>query len=732
MSNEIPEKFLSGYNANEHEQAIYQKWLASDFFNPDTCIKEGVCDADAETFSIVLPPPNVTGILHVGHSLMLTLEDIMVRYNRMRGKRTLWVPGTDHASIATESKVNKLLSKEKTNKHKMGREAFLERVREFAQNSHDTIASQMKRMGASLDWSREYYTLDSKREHAVEHAFKKMYEDGLIYRGDRIVNWDPKGQTTISDDEIVRVEETTKFYYFRYGPFTIGTARPETKFGDKYVVMHPDDERYADYAHGQEIEVEWINGPIVATIIKDEAANPEFGTGVMTITPWHSQIDFEIAERHNLDKEQIIDKYGKLMAPAMEFEGMKISDAREKIVEKLAAKGLVEKIEEGYVHQLATAERTGGIIEPQIMHQWFLDVTKEFSIPHSEIPGIASGQQVTLKSLMQYVVREGHIEILPERFSKTYFHWIDNLRDWCLSRQIWFGHRIPVWYKGDEIHVGKDAPDTSGDWKQDPDTLDTWFSAGLLSFSPLGWPDGKDFTDYHPTSVLETGYDILFFWVAKMILMSTYLTGQIPFKTVYLHGLVRDEQGRKISKSLGNNINPVDMIDKYGADALRMAQTVAVGPGNDNNLGENKIKAYKKFSNKLWNIARFVMTSIDMQTPAKPQTLNPEDVQYMKDLKELTRTITDYMSKYRFYLAADDLYHYIWHTFADQILESIKTRLSENPDDLSAKYTLHTLFVESLKLLHPFMPFITETIWQELPKSEYERELLLVTPWPKA
>ena len=392
----MDDKFLKPYDPAQTEDKIYKLWEESGYFNPDNCIKDGYTFPDAEAFSIVLPPPNVTGELHIGHASMLAVEDIVVRYQRMTGKKTLWLPGTDHAAIATQSKVEKIIQKEGLRRHEMGREKFLERVNQYAQDSHDNIVNQVKKMGSSVDWDREAFTLDKVREKAVRTAFKQMYEDGIIYRGDRIVNWDPKGQTTISDDEIVREEETTKFYYLKYGPFTIGTARPETKFGDKYVVMHPDDKRYKKYEHGQKIDLEWINGPITTTVIKDEAIDMEFGTGVMTITPWHDSTDFDIAERHNLDKEQVIDQYGKLLSIAGEFEGMKITEAREKIVEKLEQKGLVEKIDEKYIHNIATAERTGAVIEPQIMRQWFIDVNKKFPIKDSKIDGIKDGDEVTL------------------------------------------------------------------------------------------------------------------------------------------------------------------------------------------------------------------------------------------------------------------------------------------------------------------------------------------------
>ena len=468
-------------------------------------------------------PPNVTGVLHIGHAYEDTLQDILTRYARMNGKKALWIPGTDSAAIATQARVEKnIQKKEKKSRHDLGREELVKRVEKFAKESENTILNQVRKMGSSLDWSRYAYTLDEKRTLAVNTAFKRMYDAGLVYKGHRIVNWDPKGQTTISDDEVLYKEETAKFYYFKYGPFTIGTARPETKFGDKYVVMHPDDKRYKEYKHGDEIDLEWINGPITATIIKDEAADPEMGSGVMTITPWHSGVDFEIAERHNLDKEQIIDKYGKLLDIAGEFKGMKIADARDKIVEKLDKKGLLVEVEEDYVHNKATAERTGAIIEPQIMEQWFIAVDKEFTLPHSEIPGIKSGSKITLKEMMRISVEEGGVDMPQERFKKIYFHWIKNLHDWCISRQIWFGHRIPVWYKDDEIYCDVVPPKGKG-WEQEEDVLDTWFSSALWTFSTLGWPEEtEDLKNFHPTSFMSPAYEILQLWVSRMILMSGF------------------------------------------------------------------------------------------------------------------------------------------------------------------------------------------------------------------
>lgn len=727
----IPDKFLKPYDPTEVEPRINAFWLASGLFNPDICIEKGYTKSDAPTFSMIMPPPNVTGILHMGHGLMITVEDIMTRYHRMKGDRTLWIPGTDHAAIATQSKVEKEISKkEGKSRYDLGREELLRRVEIFAQESHDTITSQVARMGASCDWTREAFTLDEIRTKSVLSVFKMMYDDGLIYRGHRIVNWDPKGQTTIADDELVYVEEKTKFYYFKYGPFVIGTARPETKFGDKYIVMHPEDSRYTDYSHGQKLTVEWINGPIEATIIKDEIVDMNFGTGVMTITPWHSVVDFELAEKYKLDKEQIIDFNGKLLPIAQEFAGMKIKDAREKIVEKLASKGLVEKIED-YSHNIATAERTGGIIEPQIKLQWFIDVNKPFTIRDSKIDGIITGSKTTLKDLMRITVETKQINVIPSYFEKTYFHWIDNLRDWCISRQIWYGHRIPVWYKGEEIYCGTEAPTGDG-WIQDEDVLDTWFSSGLWTFSTLGWPEKtKDLQVYHPTKVIETGYEILFSWIARMILMTGYTLGTIPFETVYLHGTVRDGQGRKMSKSLGNGIDPIEVADKFGADAGRMALIVGTAPGTDSRIDENKIKGYKHFANKIWNITRFVLSSVEEEAFKTSESIHTEqDSVRLLELQSVIASVTKNLESHAYHIASEEIYHYIWHIFADQIIEESKIIFAS--DDIEAKksrqWLLAHILESSLKILHPFMPFVTEEIWQSLPNYNTP---LLVAAWPK-
>jgi len=720
-------RLLKPYSPKETEEKIYKLWEESGFFNPDVCIEKGITKPDAPHFSIILPPPNVTGILHLGSTMMLAIEDVFIRYARMSGKRTLWIPGTDSAAIATQIKVEKEIQKsEGFSRHDLGREELLKRIDKFIDKSKTTILSQIRHMGASLDWSRYAYTMDDKRYNAVMEAFVRMYNAGLIYRGNRIVNWDPKGQTTISDDEIIYEERKNKFYTFKYGPFEIGTARPETKFGDKYVVMHPKDKRYKNWEHGQKIKLEWINGPIEATVIKDEVIDMEFGTGVMTITPWHSHEDFALAEKYKLDKEQIIDQLGKLLPVAGEFAGMKISDAREKIVEKLKTKGLLVSVDENYVNRIATAERTGGVIEPQIMLQWFVNVNKE----------VKERDNKTLKELMREPFEKKEIKIIPDHFSKTYFHWIENLRDWCISRQIWFGHRIPVWYKNDEVYCGIKAPSGEG-WQQDSDVLDTWFSSALWPFSTMGWPeDTDDLRNYYPTTIIETGYDIIFFWVARMVLMSQFLLGKVPFRTVYLHGIVRDAKGQKISKSLGNNIDPVDMGAKYGTDALRLSLISGTAPGTDSKISQDKIKGYKNFANKIWNITRFIQENTE-----KSDSENLVQNELTEEFEKVVKDITKDMENYRFHLAAEKIYQYIWSRFADEIIEESKKIIKDGGgQSTERKKTLVSIWATCLKLLHPFMPFVTEEIWSMLPARnaahnaaggpDKKGTLLMVEKWP--
>lgn len=726
----MPEKFLKPYDAEPTESRLYAEWEKSGLFNPDECVKQGVTKADAETFSIVLPPPNVTGVLHIGHAYEDSLQDTVVRYQRMRGKRTLWIPGTDSAAIATQSRVEKDIQKaEDKSRHDLGRAKLVQRVAAFAKESESTILGQIRRMGASLDWSRYAYTLDDARNEAVVTAFKRMYDAGLIYRGNRIVNWDPKGQTTISDDEIVHVERPAKLYTFRYSkdfPIPIATTRPETKVGDVGVAIYPEDPRYKELV-GKEFDAVFCDVPIHIKVVADPEVDPAFGTGAVGLTPAHSQIDWGIAERHGLSTEVIVINEFAKMAVAGRLQGKKTSEAREAVVEWLKSEGLLEK-EEDVTHNVATAERTGGIVEPLPKLQWFIDVNRPFAIPHSEIPGIKSGSMTTLKTLMRTAVESGAVHMPQDGFRNAYFHWIDNLRDWCISRQIWFGHRIPVWYGGEQIHIGTEAPSTEA-WTQDPDVLDTWFSSALWPFSTLGWPkETIDLATFYPTSFMSPAYEILNLWVSRMILMGGFHLGKVPFKTVLIHGLVRDKQGRKFSKSLNNGIDPLDLIDKYGADALRMGLLVGSAIGSDVSFDESKVKGYKHFANKLWNIARFILENTKEADMHAPFTGNDDTLDAVGEA--LVTDVTQDMEEFRVYMAAEKLYHYAWHELADKILEESKPILAgaDAAARASRARLLLTLLDRTLKLLHPFMPYITEEIYQSMPTKD--TSFLMVAKWP--
>lgn len=733
------------YDASKYEADIYKLWMDSGYFNPDN-LPSLDNETKRESFSIVLPPPNVTGTMHVGHALGVTIQDILIRWHRMQGRKTLWLPGTDHAAIATQSKVEKLLEKEEgKRKTDLGREEFLKKVNQFAADSHDTIISQLKDLGASLDWSRESYTLDETRSLAVRTAFKAMYDDGLIYRGYRVVNWDPKGQTVISDEEIVHEERNAMLYTFKYSPdfpIPIATTRPETKVGDTAVAVHPDDSRYQQFI-GQEFDLEFAGVALHIKVVADETIEPEFGTGALGVTPAHSLIDAELAQRHNLPIKPVINEFAKMTIgnnndTGLSLEGKKTTEARQIIVDWLRDNNLLIK-EEPIKQNIATAERTGGIIEPLPKLQWFLAVNKPFAIKNSRIEGIETGQTVTLQELMKHVVITEQIKITPKHFTKTYLHWVDNLRDWCISRQIWFGHQIPVWYRTTEgaaeveEYCGVEAPSGDG-WVQDEDTLDTWFSSGLWTFSTLGWPEQtSDLKTFHPTSVLETGYDILPFWVMRMILMSSYNLGEVPFKDVMLHGLVRDAKNRKMSKSLGNIIDPRDMIQKYGTDALRFALIFNTAPGTDMALAEDKIKGMKHFGNKLWNIARFILANIEKNTQPKGEGKTEADRAVLSQLLGATLAVESSIKEFGIHNGAQALYDFIWKEFADIYIETAKTQLENAELKQSTQALLLFCLIAILKLLHPFMPFVTEVLWQELVKAELvEEKLLMVAKWPKS
>ncbi len=684
----INEDFLKPYSPKDNEEALYKKWEASGYFNPDNLPGER-----PTPFTIIMPPPNANGSLHAGHALFVTLQDIMIRFERMRGKRALWVPGADHAGFETQVVYEKKLEKEGRSRFDMQPDELYKEILDFTLSNKSFMEGQLRQLGASCDWSRELFTLDEKVIKTVYDTFLKLNEDGLLYRGSRIVNWCPKHQTSLSNLETDRQTRTDSFYYFKYGPFTIGTARPETKFGDKYVVMHPNDARYQAYQHGQQIELEWINGPITATVIKDEAIDMEFGTGVMTITPWHDPIDFEIAKRHNLPVEQVIDWRGKLLPIAGEFAGMNIKDARPAIVEKLKSKGLLEKIDEKYTHEVPVCYKCERDIEPQVKEQWFV---KTEPLAKRAIEAVENGQT----------------RVIPDNQEKILLHWLRNIQDWNVSRQVVWGIPIPAWKKGEEWKVQVESPGEG--WEKDPDTFDTWFSSGQWPFTTLGFPDSDDFKNHYPTDVMETGADLIFFWVARMLMLGLYRTGEVPFKKVYMHGMVRDAKGQKMSKSKGNVISPLEISDQYGTDALRMGLVVGNTPGTDLNLDPKKIEAYKKFANKLWNIARFVLSQ---------EITGEVNEAIKKEFEEMASSATKDIESDRIYLAAEKIYHYIWDRFAAEILEE-----SKGKEDFGA--TLHYLLKESIKLLHPFMPFVTEAIWQRLPGEMKESEFLMVAKWP--
>ncbi|TAK04061.1 valine--tRNA ligase [Patescibacteria group bacterium] len=722
------------YEPTAHEDAIYAAWEKSGFFNPDNLPGDR-----KEPFCIVLPPPNVTGTLHMGHAAMLAIQDLMVRFERMRGKKALWIPGTDHAAIATQSKVEKLLTEKgmKDPRRELGRERFLDEVRKFAKESHDTIVNQAKKMGSSLDWSREAYTLDEKRSRAVNLAFRMMYDDGLMYRAFRVVNWDPVGRTTISDDEVNHKEGKATLYTFTYSkdfPIAISTTRPETKVGDTAVAVHPTDERYKKLV-GKTFDVAFAGAKRSIKVVADESVDPAFGTGALGVTPAHSAIDADIAKRHGLPTIQVIGEDARMLPEAGSLVAGKTTlEARAAVVAWLRDNDLLQK-EEEVAQNISVAERTGAPIEPLPKLQWFIDVNKPFR------RGL---RKVTLKKLMQDAVKGGTVKIMPERFEKTYFHWIDNLRDWNVSRQIWFGHRVPVWYRGEEVFCGESAPE-GDDWVQDEDTLDTWFSSGLWTFSTLGWPEKtKDLATFHPTSVLETGYDILFFWVARMILMSQYVLGEAPFKEVYLHGLIRDEHGRKMSKSLGNIIDPLDMIAKYGADATRLSLVIGSTPGNDVKLSEEKVAGFRNFTNKLWNISRFVLTTVneasylplakgEHERVVQPQTL--ADRWILSRLGEVTREVTNLLNAKAFSAAGELLRDFTWNEFADWYLEIAKAQRAEPGYAKSTDSILIEVLRGLIALWHPFMPYVTEVIWGEMKGAEAAEGaegMLMVAEWPEA
>lgn len=703
------------YDPARVEDDIYAFWLNGGYFHTKA-------DKNKKPYTIVMPPPNVTGQLHMGHAMDETWQDILIRYKRMQGYAALWVPGTDHASIATEAKVVAKMKEEGLTKEMLGRDGFLERAWAWKNQYGDRIVSQLKKLGCSCDWDRERFTMDEGCSKAVLKVFKYLYDKDLIYRGERIINWCPHCKTSISDAEVEYEDQEGSFWHLKYPIvgtdefLVLATTRPETMLGDTAVAVHPDDERYK-HLHGKKVLLPLLNKEI--PIVTDTYVDMEFGTGVVKITPAHDPNDFEVGQRHNLPIVKVLDETAHMTADCGKYAGMDRYEARKAIVADLEAGGYLEKIEP-HAHNVGTCYRCGTTIEPMVSKQWFV-------------------RMVPLAGPAIDAVRDGRIKFVPERFDKQYYHWMENTRDWCISRQLWWGHRIPAYYCDacGEVHVSDElmttCPKCGGALRQDEDTLDTWFSSALWPFSTLGWPDKTEDLDYfYPTNTLVTGYDIITFWVSRMIFSGLEYTGKVPFDTVLIHGLVRDSQGRKMSKSLGNGIDPLEIIAQYGADALRLTLVLGSTPGNDMRFSDEKIKASRNFANKLWNATRFVMMNLpeDFQAglPAADK-LDLSDKWILSTLNNLARTVTDNLDKFELGLAAQKVQDFIWEVYCDWYIEIAKVRLnSTDPEEAdNARKVLVYVLTQALKLLHPFMPFITEEIYRALPGTS---ETIMTEQWP--
>ncbi len=713
---QMSKELAKAYDPHEVEDRIYAFWEEGGFFHAQP-------NPEKKPYTIVFPPPNVTGQLHMGHAMNGTLQDILIRWRRMQGYETLWLPGTDHASIATEAKIVEALKEEGLTKEQIGREGFLKRAWEWTEKYGGTIVSQLKKLGCSFDWQRQRFTLDEGCSKAVREVFVRLYEQGKIYRGERIINWCPTCCTSLSDIEVDFAEKEGHFWHLRY-PFSDGsgyirlaTTRPETMLGDTAVAVHPDDERYQAYI-GKTIRLPLVGREI--PVVADTYVEREFGTGVVKITPAHDPNDFEVGLRHNLPVINVMDEHGVINENGGAYAGMDRLEARKQIVKDLEAQGFLEKVEP-IRHNVGTCYRCKTVVEPRVSKQWFVQME-----PLAK-PAIES-------------VRQGEIRFVPERFEKTYFNWMENIRDWCISRQIWWGHRIPAWYCADcgEITVAKTDPDAcahcgSRHIHQDEDTLDTWFSSALWPFSTLGWPDKTPEFDYfYPTSTLVTAYDIIFFWVSRMIFSGLAHTGKAPFDTVLIHGLVRDANGAKMSKSLGNGIDPLEVIRQYGADALRFMLATGNSPGNDTRYSPEKVEACRNFANKIWNAARFILMNLEGHAVQGqlPETLATEDQWIVSALNRVAGEMTENLEKFELGLAAQKIYDFLWDDFCDWYIEIAKIRLYTGSEESAqtAREVLVWVMCGTLQLLHPFMPFLTEEIWQSLP---HEGPSLSVSSWPK-
>ncbi len=702
------------YSPQNVEDRTYKFWCDHKYFHAEV-------NPNKKPYTIVIPPPNITGQLHMGHALDETLQDILIRWRRMEGYETLWLPGTDHASIATEAKIVEAMRKEGITKEEIGREKFLERAWEWKAQYGGRIVEQLKKLGSSCDWDRERFTLDEGCSKAVREVFCKLYDKGLIYRGERIINWCPHCLTSISDAEVEYEDQAGHFWHLRYpfkdgsGYLELATTRPETLLGDTAVAVNPNDERYKDMV-GKTLILPIVHREI--PVIADDYVDIEFGTGVVKITPAHDPNDFEVGLRHNLEVINVLTPDAKIVDDYPKYAGMDRYEARKAIVEDLEAEGALVEIED-YSHNVGTCYRCGTTVEPRVSKQWFVKM-EPLAKPAVE------------------VVRNGEVKFVPERFDKTYFHWMENIKDWCISRQLWWGHRIPAYYCDDcgEVMVSAQEVHTcskcgSNHVHQDPDTLDTWFSSALWPFSTLGYPDDtKELEYFYPTDTLVTGYDIIFFWVARMIFSGVEHMGQVPFHTVLIHGLVRDAQGRKMSKSLGNGIDPLLVIDQYGADALRFTLATGNAPGNDMRFSDEKVKASRNFANKLWNAARFVLMYLgnDYSYPGLPKNLAIEDKWILSKVNTLAKEVTDNLERFELGIAVAKLYDFIWDVFCDWYIEIAKIRLQSGEGADTAKAVLVYVLTDILKLLHPFMPFITEEIYQAIP---HDTESIMISKWPE-
>ncbi len=721
MSSAAGKELAKTYDPKGIEDRIYQKWLEKKYFHAEV-------DHTKKPFTIVIPPPNITGQLHMGHALDNTMQDILIRYKRMQGYNALWQPGTDHASISTEVKIIEALKKEGVDKHDLGREKFLERAWDWRREYGGRIVSQLKKLGSSCDWDRERFTMDEGCNKAVTEVFCKMHEKGWIYKGAKIINWCPVCNTSISDAEVEYEEQAGHFWHIKY-PLVdengqpsrtefleFATTRPETMLGDTAVAVNPKDERYT-YLKGRYVWLPIVNKAI--PVVEDEYVDMEFGTGVVKITPGHDPNDFEVGKRHDLPIVNIMNDDATINENGGRYAGLDRYEARRQILEELKEEGLLGKIED-YSHNVGTHDRCNTTIEPLVKEQWFVKM-EELIRPAVE------------------AVKNGEVKLIPERMEKIYFNWTDNIRDWCISRQLWWGHRIPAYYcdKCGEVVVARQAPQVcpkcgETHFTQDEDVLDTWFSSALWPFSTLGWPEmTEDLKYFYPTDVLVTGYDIIFFWVIRMIFSGYEQMGERPFKTVLFHGLVRDSQGRKMSKSLGNGIDPLEIIDQYGADALRLMLITGNAPGNDMRFYYERVEAARNFANKVWNASRFIMMNMEGKTITKPEAFEPADKWIISKLNRLIKEVTDNMDSFELGIAVQKVYDFIWDEFCDWYIEMVKPRLYNSDDKASqnaALWTLQNVLIDALKLLHPYMPFITEEIFCSLQSAE---ETIMISKWPE-